>query len=278
MIRTSVVESTGSSFDFDSADVFVVNSGGSRPPVVQVLTWDTEADDVPKLLAELPSDQPVYVICPPTADDPYDFPRTVAAWVEHVRERLVALELDDDAVYVGWSFGGVVALEVAQAIQDEAGTNGAIDVLMIDSRNPIWTRDRTKAVSKPHAVTRLLTEMLERPRADRTAFVKRRIADFRENQKDDEPRDEMSPLLRAILVAWFKYEPRHYNVSGTLLWCDDSRVRVGDASLGWASWWDGPFRFERVGANHFEVYNRPMRTAIAGEIVRLTERTQPVKN
>jgi len=225
-------------------------------------------------VAALPADQPVYIICPPVADDPYDYPRTVRSWVAHVEERLAALDLPEDVVFVGWSFGGVIALELAQAQQDRRSSVDPIEVVLIDTQCPTWIRDRQKAVSKTHAVTRLLAEAAERPAGDRLSFVRSRVSDFRGDKTTGETRDEMSALRRAILVCWFKYEPRHYSVSGTLLWCDDSRARVDDAALGWSRWWTGPFRFERLSPEHFEVYESPTPQLIAAEIDRATRRTE----
>ena len=213
MIRIGDFPLGTTTLDLASMDVFVANTTGTRVPVVQVLTWDTEAEGVPNLVAALPADQPVYIICPPVADDPYDYPRTVRSWVAHVEERLAALDLPEDVVFVGWSFGGVIALELAQAQQDRRSSVDPIEVVLIDTQCPTWIRDRQKAVSKTHAVTRLLAEAAERPAGDRLSFVRSRVSDFRGDKTTGETRDEMSALRRAILVCWFKYEPRHYSVS-----------------------------------------------------------------
>lgn len=270
MIRIENYTPGTTTLDFGSVDVFAVNPTGGRRPVIHVLTWDTEADDVPPLLDALPDEQPVYVISPPFAEDVYDYPRTVGRWVDHVSSRTAALELPDHVAYVGWSFGGVVAVELAQAHHDRLGPGSMpIEVLMIDSQNPTWISDRTKATSKLHAATRLLAETAERPRADRVAFIRSRISDFRGDKDTGETRDEMSPLRRAILVSWFKYEPRKYSVSGTLLWCDDSRARVDDPALGWTRWWDGPFHIERLGRAHFEAYGEHARNRVVEAITEL---------
>lgn len=272
MIRIGDVPPEATTLDLESKDVFVANRSGSRVPVVHVLTWDTEADGVPNLVAALPADQPVYIITPPVADDPYDYPRTVHTWTAHVEERLAALDLPEDVVFLGWSFGGVIALELAQAHNDRRAPAHLTEVILIDSQCPTWIRERQKAVSKVHAATRLLAETAERPKGDRLSFLRSRISDFRGDTSAGETRDEMSPLRRAILVSWFKYEPRHYSVSGTLRWCDDSRARVDDAALGWSRWWMGPFRFERLSAEHFKVYEGETPAAVATEIARATTR------
>ena len=87
--------------DLASVDVLVVNPTGQRPSVIHVLTWDEEAIGLPTLMDQLAADQPVYVVTPPIADDPHDYPRTVGAWVAHVQSRLSALDLGDDVVYLG---------------------------------------------------------------------------------------------------------------------------------------------------------------------------------
>lgn len=259
--------------DLESAGVFVANRSGSRVPVVQVLTWDTEASGVRSLVAALSTDQPVYVVTPPVAADPFDFPRTVAAWVEHVESRLSAVDLPEDLVYMGWSFGGVVALEVAQQRLDRWGSVAPIEVLLIDSRNPNSKRERLDATSKLHGFTRLAAETLALPQSERRPFLQQRTSNIRDRRRDaDEPSDEMSPLRRAIFVSWFKYISRFYDVSGTLLWCDDSRTSLNDAALGWSSWWNGPFRFARLGADHFSAYGPSEISIVATEIERATTR------
>lgn len=267
MIRVEEYVRGTASLDFGAVDVYTVNATGSCRPVVYVLTWDTEADDVPALLDELPVEQPAFIVSPPFADAVYDYPRTVERWVDHVCSRIDTLDLPDDTAFSGWSFGGVVAVEVAQRRQDARPRTGApIEVVMLDSQNPTWISNRQKATSKLHAATRLLAETVERPRADRFAFVRSRVSDFRGDKDAGETRDEMSPLRRAILVSWFKYEPRKYDVSGTLLWCDDSRARVDDPALGWTRWWDGKLTIERLGPAHFDVYDGGTRSRIAQAI------------
>jgi thioesterase domain-containing protein len=267
--------SSSSPPDFASTDVLEANPTVLLRRVVHVLTWDEEAIGLPALMAQLPSDQPVYVVTPPVADDPHDYPRTVGEWVAHVQSRLSALDLGDDVVYLGWSFGGVVALEVAQAHHERSSAGGGqIDVILIDSRNPQLSNDRPKAVSKTHAAARVLSEALEKRSGTRWRYVRSRIKgtwDRKRNQGVSP--DDIPPLKRAIWVSWFKYVPRRYNVSGGILWCDDSRNRLDDVALGWSRWWDGPFWTERVGHEHFAVYEQPAVTNIAAAIERATARS-----
>jgi thioesterase domain-containing protein len=178
-------------------------------------------------------------------------------------------------VYLGWSFGGVVALEAAQAQHERrAAGERPIEVILVDNRNPQLSNDRPKAVSKAHATARLLTETLEKRSGNQWSYLRSRIQGTWDRKRNQGVApDDIPPLKRAIWVSWFKYVPRRYNVSGVVLWCDYARDKLDDVALGWSPWWDGPFLTERVGHNHFAVYEHPAVANIATAIERATTRS-----
>src|SRR5580700_8705066 len=75
----------------------------------------------------------IHCILPPVPGEDR-MPRRVDEWVDHVEVGLASLDLSPPYRIVGWSFGGVVAVETARRLQD-AGTEVAF-VGLIDTIRP----------------------------------------------------------------------------------------------------------------------------------------------
>lgn len=260
------VEGSGP-LDLEAGRVLTFHPGAAGPPVVIVMTWEGEAEGVPRLVDALGGSSPIHAVVPPVGEEPRDFPRDVEAWVDHVEAALGAAGVDRAPFWIGWSFGGVVAARAAQRRWDAASQSGVRPhVVMLDSRSPT-TMDKA-APTRPmhHRAVLAAASMVEMDRAQRVAYAKggvQRISERRRRRTKRAQTTYMTPLRKSIYVAWWKYEAVPLTVEGTLLWSDSSLADVGDRFLGWGDAWDGPFNARRIGGEHFAVYEEPSLSAIA---------------
>ncbi len=116
--------------------IVAVHPDGSLPPLVFFHTWFHEADRLQALGQELGDDQPLYAVDHPPPDGP--LPEDLAAWVRYHRRGLDRIPVCSPYQLAGFSFGGVVALEIAMQLQAEGATVawlGLVDTLR-PKRNP----------------------------------------------------------------------------------------------------------------------------------------------
>lgn len=88
------------------------NEDGNLPPVVFFHTWSSEREHLRALAALLGPDQPLYGIEPPPSVEGA-MPERIDEWLAHHRPRFDSLPVDPPYHLAGFSFEGVVALEVA---------------------------------------------------------------------------------------------------------------------------------------------------------------------
>src|SRR3954454_15642824 len=99
------------------------NERGSLPPVVFFHTWGDEATHLAALAERLRPDQPLYGLEPPVPIEG-DMPETTADWLAFHRPKFDSLPIGPPYWLAGFSYGGVVAMEVARQLHDE-GTDVA---------------------------------------------------------------------------------------------------------------------------------------------------------
>ena len=264
------------------ADVVLVGTNTDAPRVVLIQTWTEEPDGTRAVIDAVGPALAFIVLAPPNFEDKGDFPRSIDEWVALCVARLEAVMTDDVPVrLVGWSFGGVVAAHLAMWCQKHRPEWLAADspVLMIDSRNPATKSQAEPVRSVHHSVVHHLDELWALPKELRRAYLMvrcGRILDRRRRTKRSTPDPDsaestnpplLTPLRKAIYVAWLKYEPQPMPVDAVLLWCDDSCDDLGEVTLGWGPLWTGPLRLRRVGAKHFTVFREPALTSVAEAMV-----------
>ncbi len=87
---------------------------GRRTPVLLVRSWTGEVPGIRLLAGHLGPERPIYAVGPPSGKQKSDFPSTVDAWVDFCLKRCPKLVTDTPVILGGYSFGGVLALEVAR--------------------------------------------------------------------------------------------------------------------------------------------------------------------
>ena len=149
---------------------------GRRPPLVLVRTWGIDLQGHRNLARHLGPDQPVYSIAPPRGQKVEDFPSTTDEWAERCLREIAALPLAGPRVLGGFSFGGVIAFEVARKL-DASGAKVPL-VVLIDSRvprrheRPRGRHRRTRLQKIAHRLTQFAA--LHGPR-ERLGYVRWRL-------------------------------------------------------------------------------------------------------
>lgn len=271
---------------------FHLGDGGpddSRETWFLIRSWSRELRLYQNLARHLGDDRRIVTIAPPRGTRKEDFPRTVERWRDFCLERLrPQLGSNPRVLLGGWSFGGVLALEMGRQLEKD-GTPVAL-VTMLDTRLPkAHPTEQRIARSLPHALANHATRFFETPSEGRGEYLRERLAwqfyharrkagewnAARRNQpapvyqrpdgRTSEPRDvtEMTPLQKALWVAYLKYQPRECTVPVAQFWCDDSCLHTGDASLGWARYLRGPFVSLPIPGGHLTMFDDPHAEALA---------------
>jgi len=205
----------------------------------------------------------------------------------------------------GWSFGGVIALEVAGRLLQSGRTVALL--VMLDARLPKqWPvrRRGSKRRSHLHKRVKQLDRFLELGSArERLAYLRRRArrrgeklanrwarlrgrAGRREAPEGlatpEESLEEashltmtghrMSQLKRAIWVAYLKYRPGGSALRVVQLRTLESQTAAADASLGWGPYLAGDLESTLVPGEHFTMFSEPFVAVLAQRLASALER------
>lgn len=257
--------------DLDAADrsrAVGLHTEGRRVPLVLVHSWAREAGHLQQLARHLGPEQPIYGISPPAGEWPRDFPRTVEAWADFCGATLRRLRPRGPYVLGGWSFGGVVALTLADRLA--ASGEDVRRVVMIDSRLPKkHPRSQRNWLRK---CLHHLDEALGRERGHRLAYVRTKVGGLWERERPRWLRVpgrgptpgvktsegvQRHPLMRALHTAYLRYEPLATALPVTLFWTAESYAHVQELTLGWGPYLNGPFESQAIPGSHLNLFDRP---------------------
>lgn len=164
-----------------AVDVLVYNAKGQRPPLVTIRTWSKEGEHFRAIARALGPDQPIYSLAPPDFATLEEYPRTTDQWVELLMPMVRRLDVRGEWLLGGWSFGGVMALELAERLAAE-GERIAL-VLMIDTRRPKARPETKPGVRMPVRIRKLGRQLVEyseiETRRERLAYLRMRLDPFR---------------------------------------------------------------------------------------------------
>lgn len=160
-----------------AADVLVYNAAGKRPPLVTIRTWSKEGEHFRALARSLGADQPIYSLAPPDFPTLEQYPRTTDEWVEHLLPMVRRLDVDGPWLLGGWSFGGVLALELGERLAAE--DRPVALVLMLDTRKPKARPETRPGVHMPVRLRKLGRQIVEyaslETRRERLAYLRARL-------------------------------------------------------------------------------------------------------
>ncbi|MDG2113592.1 MAG: alpha/beta fold hydrolase [Actinomycetota bacterium] len=276
-------------------DCVGLNLDGSLPPLVMVRTWFAEVPLYQRLARELGPDQPIYTLGHPTGDRDSDYPSDIEQWRDFCLARLGRLGLSDPLWLGGWSFGGVVALEMARSLQ--ARGREVAQVVMLDSRMP--KRKARRGMYDLQQIAVAVHEYTMFPtKQERSAYLRRRgggqVSIYRKKlssrfgrgaqqpshsaERGGAPEASQKPadrLTRALYVCYLKYRTQKIDVPVTQLWTQESRAQVtGDLTLGWAQAFDGEFQAVGVPGGHRTMFDDENTAAVATRLKAALERAR----
>jgi thioesterase domain-containing protein len=272
------------------------NLAGTRPPLVLIRTWSDELPRHQRLARALGPEQPLYSMGHPVGDDPADYPNDASQWTELCLARFHPLGLAGPVRIGGWSFGGVIALEVARRLAAD-GHEIAL-VTLLDTRIPRKkpTRETRRWAKLGKAIQdysllhtpeqrRAWRRELVRYRAGRTAEKLRALPRKLRGRDEVAASGEMHirgrrrpvpRLQRAIRVCYLKYDPAPCDLPIVQLWTDSSRTKTGgDVSLGWSNLLQGDVQMLRTPGGHYQMFDEPHVATLASHLARALERCEP---
>jgi thioesterase domain-containing protein len=288
-LRAHPVEVLG---EFDSeaaeaADLVGLQLAGSLPPLFLIRTWTGEVANHRRIAQHLGPEQPIYSFAPPRGTRPEDFAKDAQEWAECTLARVLEVPHSGPYRIGGWSFAGVIALEVAERLV-QAGRTVEL-VVMLDTRLPKqWPvrRRGTKRRSALHKSVRRLDQFLELSSGrERLAYLGRRAArrgekllsrvtKLRERfERRGQPAPQltaaeqqnhvtmtghkMPQLQRAIWVAYLKYRPTGSSLRVVQFRTAESHTAAGEVMLGWGPWLSGDVESALLPGEHFTMFNEP---------------------
>lgn len=264
--------------DLDAADTWTAiaaHTAGRRPPLFLVHTWKHEVQHLQHLARGLGEDQPIYAVSPPRGEWPRDYPRSAEEWAAYCLPILRRLRPEGPLVLGGWSFGGVVALSLAERVV--AAGRDVRRVLFFDSRLP-QPHPRNERGTVRQALHHLETA-LGLPRKQRLAYLRTKLATLRHHRqktrlrrereaRGEAPGAHKEPLLKAVNTSFLKYQPFPSELPVTLFWTAESYEHVGrDLTLGWGAHLRGAFESRVAPGTHLTML-RPPNVALLAPVLR----------
>ena len=260
---------------------------GARPVVV-VQTWHNEQARFADLSAAL-GDTELWSILPPDPPDD-EPPRRVEHWVDRAEAVLATLPVEPPVRILGWSFGGVVGLELARRLRDRGvpvAFVGMIDTTRprlrpVDDAEYVWFHlGAAAAMSErsarlPYLWHRLL--FLVWRRFPRTGRLFERTT-YRLGLRSRPPRPPLAappdPLQAAIHVSYLNYQGAPVPFPVTLFATRPSLARRPEPALRWAGQLHGGFELTVVDGDHEGLFDpehiRSLATALRRSLDRADE-------
>jgi pimeloyl-ACP methyl ester carboxylesterase len=152
----------------------------TTPALIVLMTWtERESRHLTALAEALGPDQPLFGILPPTTEP---LPTCVDEWVDHFAARLAELPIEAPYFLVGWSFGGVIAVELARRLRRSGAPVAYVG--MIDSWSPAphthaGRGNRGGAAGDLRVVPEVRADRLRRPGLDLLVLGKHRPVERR---------------------------------------------------------------------------------------------------
>ncbi len=273
--------------------VVAVQRGGSLPPLVALRTWTREVPNFQRLARHLGPDQPLLTLSPPQGERREDLPSRVEDWVEHFLPSLRRLQPHGPYLLGGWSFGGLVALSMAERLVAE-GEQVAL-VAFFDTRHPKHQSWNNRTLL--HEAVYHFSEALDAPQGQRLAYCRLQLGRLwrRESARlrtaarglgvragrvvgasIAEPKrlQPMPILMRSVRCSFMKYAPVQSALPVAQLWTRESCEREGDALLGWSRYLRGPIECAGVAGSHRTLFDEPHVAGLAAELEKALRRAR----
>jgi amino acid adenylation domain-containing protein len=247
-----------------------LNSGKDGTPLFCVPGQRGTAMTFRDLSAALATNHPVYCLQFPGLDGVTEPASTVEATATQFSDEIRRLYPDGPVHLLGYSYGGVVAYELARQLRKLARPVGKL--ILVDA----FTRD---AISPKPLVARLITHARQLvrygPRHTWTNLMRRRLREEVAASVEPVPADAQVQLHERVwqlnFAAFYAYDPGPYAGDVVCIRClDDPRWLefVAEPVLGgWRHLVSGRFDVHRVAGEHLTLWT-PKEVNVVADIVR----------
>lgn len=269
----------------------VVDARCQTPAVslVAVHTWHNESPRYERLAAAM-DDIAIHSLHPPTPETLGEaaMPRRVDQWVDHHEAKLHELPVEPPYRLIGWSFGGVVAVELARRLRAQGMDVPFVG--MIDSIRPVrlplsgreflWYHVGAASTMAPSVRGRYLrrkTAYLALRRYPRTAGVVRTLlarAGFVSPPKGGPKPKVTDPLMVSIHTAYLNYDGDPIAFPVSLYTTAGSVQRYGNPALRWLSHLHGGYELTAIPGGHFTLWEPPNVECVADAVRASLRRTE----
>jgi thioesterase domain-containing protein len=252
------------------------NESGDRIPLVLIHGWPEEVGYFDRLAANLGPDQPVYAI-PLAPDDAVRSFRGISDWAGYYRDRLAELSVGPPFNLLGWSFAGLVTMELADQLGDDAGTVCLLDTwyphnhyspvdrgVFIANRYLAHVRNGQRLTLKYLLKKELRgqTRTVGHIRSHWVAVARERLGlpgGLNANQKR-----EWLIFIRVVL----RYSAKPVTHPVVLISCSETRQFQGvDPAWDWSRLFVGGFEAFHLDGGHFNVWSDQDLNAELGDIL-----------
>ncbi|HEY0606419.1 MAG TPA: amino acid adenylation domain-containing protein [Herpetosiphonaceae bacterium] len=263
------------------SDVLVpIQPHGTQPPLFLVHPIGGNVLAYVELAQQLGSNQPLYGLQARGLSDPQRASSTIAEMAADYLAALRTIQPHGPYRLGGWSFGGVVAVEMARQLQDLGEQIAAL--LLIDSGLPTTTTEAPDDLALLAGFARDLGVTIESPAAlaERFTTEDERFGALLEHAQRSGivPPDLERPALQQLfaifktnLLALQRYTPQPYAGSITLFVAAEEPAGPTDPRLAWAELVDG-LSVHEIPADHYTILKSPAVQLLAAELRRELER------
>lgn len=258
------------------------HTDGALPPVVFFHSWTADAGHLRHLADELGPDQPLYGIEHPPTDGP--LPDDLTGWVRHHRRGLDQLPVSSPYHLAGFSFAGVVALEIAMALRADGAEIGWLG--LIDTIRPKLNPQGLRPYLGYHVRELLDEPSRDRRRAHATRMVlgggRRTLLRARHqllrpvrgagilrdaNRPTLADARGLSPLKKAVWRGYLDFRATHYDAPVALFTgVENLALAGGDPSLRWSRYLRGGLEVVPLPGPHQQMLEPPHVAVAAREI------------
>ncbi|MEN9504216.1 MAG: hypothetical protein RI958_142 [Actinomycetota bacterium] len=252
--------------------------GDRGRPLVAVHSWRAEPNNFMRL-SEAMGGQTIYSLLHP--DPEFDvMPRRVEGWVDHHEQTLHSIGLEPPYRLIGWSFGGVVAVELARRLQAQGAD---VDCLgLLDATRPrlvplatndfIWHHLAAAAALEPGERSTYLarkTRFLVARRFPRaSARAARLLPSSRayHARRATAIRPPSDPLKVAIHTSYLNYLGAPVTMPVHVYATEESTRSAQGAALRWLPWLHAGYSIVDVPGEHLTMFNRDHITTLAAAV------------
>jgi amino acid adenylation domain-containing protein len=266
-----IVRQEGGSATYSS--LVLMQSGGAKPPLFCIHPIGGNVLEYYSLVSHLGTEQPVYglqSIGLKAKQIPID---SIEAMAAHYISEIQVVQPNGPYLLLGYSFGGMVAFEIAQQLQAQ-GKHVAL-LALIDRKSPLIQKARP---SLAKSIQIHLSNLLHLSNKHRWKYIRDRIDnqfedfDYKEFlikslSAIDPPSPELLRLIDVNTQASDNYVAKTYSGNLSLFRCQVQTLDYAlSTDLGWGSLLTGKLEIYEVPNIHYEVLKEPSVRVVAEKL------------